>query len=95
MVSMTLTDQAIRTSGVDFRLLFDSSKLNISQEYKNQLFCLQKLFAIFVENPELHELGLSKAMINISLTDETKRMYQNAYLEFRKKCDKRLYGFDL
>lgn len=29
LVSVTLTDQAIRASGVDFRLLFDSSKLNL------------------------------------------------------------------
>ena len=73
---------------------FDSSRLNFDNEYKNQLSNLQKLFAIFVEYPELHELGLSRTWIDFS-NDQVKEEYQKAYTEFRKKGDKRLYGFDL
>ena len=74
---------------------FDSSNLNFPERYKNQLSNLQKLFAIFVEYPELHRLGLSQAWIDILNTEEIKECYQNAYKQFRKKGDKRLYGFDL
>ncbi len=73
---------------------FDSSKLNFSEEYKNQLANLQKLFAIFVEYPELYHLGLLDIMINWS-SSETKEIYEKAYREFRKHADRRLYGFDL
>jgi hypothetical protein len=73
---------------------FSSSKLNFSEEYKNQLSNLQKLFAIFVEYPELHNLGLTKVMINGS-DEKTKEAYAKSYLEFRNKCDERLYGFKL
>lgn len=74
---------------------FDSSNLNFPGRYKNQLSHLQKLFAIFVEYPELHRLGLSQVMIDIPNTEETRERYQTAYKQFRKKGDKRLYGFDL
>lgn len=74
---------------------FDSSKLNFSEEYKNQLSNLQKLFAIFVEYPELYNLGLFKVMINAPNTPEKKEAYEKAYNMFRGECDKRLYGFDL
>jgi len=73
---------------------FDSSKLDFSEEYKNQLSNLQKLFAIFVEHPELHNLGLSRMMINLP-SEKTKESYKHAYQEFRKKADERLYGFKL
>jgi anaerobic magnesium-protoporphyrin IX monomethyl ester cyclase len=74
---------------------FESSKLNFSEEYKTQLSNLQKLFAIFVEYPEIHYLGLSKIMINLPDNPKTKNTYQEAYKNFRKKADTRLYGFDL
>lgn len=74
---------------------FVSSNLNFPERYKNQLSHLQKLFAIFVEYPELHRLGLSQVMIDIPNTIETRESYQKAYKQFRKKADKRLYGFDL
>lgn len=74
---------------------FVSSPLNFSDEYKNQLTNLQKLFAIFVEFPELHNLGLSEAMISIKSTPEISEAYSKAYTEFRKKADERLYGFKL
>jgi radical SAM superfamily enzyme YgiQ (UPF0313 family) len=74
---------------------FDSSKLDFSDRYKNQLSNLQKLFAIFVEYPELHKLGLSRAMINAERSEELTILYQRAYKEFRNKADERLYGFKL
>jgi len=74
---------------------FEASKLNYPEKYKNQLSHLQKLFAIFVEYPELHRLGLSQAMIDIPNTVETKEYYHTAYKLFRKKANKRLYGFNL
>lgn len=74
---------------------FDSSKLNFSREYKTQISYLQKLFAIFVEYPKLHELGLSRAMINLPNTKELNESYRRAYKEFRKIGDERLYGFKL
>ncbi len=74
---------------------FDSSPLNFPEEYKNQLANLQKLFAIFVEHPSLHELGLSRVMTNAERTPEVQKAYKRAYAEFRKKGDERLYGFKL
>ncbi len=74
---------------------FDSSKLNFTDEYKNQLANLQKLFAVFVEYPELHSLGLSSTMVDAPNTPEVRQQYTKAYQEFRKKADKRLYGFEL
>jgi len=74
---------------------FDSTKLNFSDQYKTQLQNLQKLFAIFVEYPELHRLGLSRTMIDLPQTEELRQSYQRAYKEFRKKADERLYGFEL
>jgi radical SAM superfamily enzyme YgiQ (UPF0313 family) len=74
---------------------FDSSPLNFSGEYKSQLSNLQKLFAIFVEYPELHRLGLSKSMIDAPRTPELIESYKQAYTEFRKKADERLFGFRL
>lgn len=73
---------------------FDSSKLNFPETYKNQLSNLQRLFAIFVEYPELHRLGLSQVMIDApnSVVDIA---YRKAYKEFRKKADERLFGFSL
>lgn len=83
----------------DFRDLgsnfFDSSKLNFSEDYKSQLSHLQKLFAIFVEYPELYRLGLLSVMINFPQDDKTKEVYQKAYKEFRKEGDRRAYGFYL
>ena len=73
---------------------FDSSPLEFSKEYKNQISNLQKLFAIFVEYPQLHRLGLSQTMIDMPHSD-VKEQYQKAYKEFRKNADKRLYGFEL
>jgi radical SAM superfamily enzyme YgiQ (UPF0313 family) len=74
---------------------FDSSKLNFSEEYKSQLSNLQKLFAIFVEYPDIHRLGLSKSMINAKRTPQLIEEYKNAYKEFRKNADERLFGFQL
>lgn len=74
---------------------FDSSRLDFPDEYKRQLSHLQKLFAIFVEHPELHRLGLSRAMINAPHDKSTKESYQEAYKKFREKGDERLYGFKL
>jgi anaerobic magnesium-protoporphyrin IX monomethyl ester cyclase len=74
---------------------FDSSKLNFSEEYKSQLSHLQKLFAIFVEYPDLYQWGLLSPMINAPQNEETKTAYQNAYKNFRKIGDRRLYGFDV
>ena len=71
---------------------FDSSKLNFSEEYKVQISNLQKLFAIFVEYPELHRLGLSRSMIN-AINEESRESYKRAYKEFRGKADEKLYGF--
>ena len=73
---------------------FESSKLNFSDKYKNQLANLQKLFAIFVEYPDLHFLGLSSVMINANHA-EVAEAYKKAYTKFRKKGDERLYGFKL
>jgi len=55
---------------------FDSSKLDFPEEYKNQISNLQKLFAIFVEYPELHSLELSGAMID-TCDSKTKEMIQS------------------
>ena len=74
---------------------FDSSRLNFSEEYKSQLSHLQRLFAIFVEYPELYHLGLLSPMINAPQEEEIKKIYQSAYKEFRKKGDRKAYGFDL
>jgi len=74
---------------------FDSSSLNFTEDYKNQLANLQKLFAIFVENPELHRSGISRIMINAQRTEEIQRLYREAYTKFRAKADERLYGFRL
>jgi len=74
---------------------FDSSKLEFPEEYKSQLSHLQKLFAIFVEHPDLYQLGLVHPMINAPQEEEIKMAYQKAYRDFRKIGDKRIYGFDL
>lgn len=74
---------------------FDASPLNFPDEYKSQLSNLQKLFAIFVEYPELHRLGLSRPMINANRTPQLIESYKQAYKEFRKKADTRLFGFEL
>jgi len=74
---------------------FESSKLNFSAEYKSQLSNLQRLFAIFVENPDLYKLGLLPPMINAPQTEEIKIAYQKAYKDFRKIGDRRIYGFDV
>lgn len=74
---------------------FDSSKLDFSKEYKLQLANLQKLFAIFVEYPQLYQAGLLPLLINIPQNESIKTIYQNIYKTFRKMGDKKLYGFDL
>ena len=74
-------------------ILLLSSPLNIDN--KRQVAHLQKLFAIFVEYPDLHELGLSRVMISAPDTSLIRETYKKAYQEFRKKADKRLYGFDI
>jgi len=83
----------------DFRDLdnnfFNSSKLNFSEEYKLQLANLQKLFAIFVEYPDLYRVGLLSVLINISQNDSNKKVYSEIYKKFRELGDKRLYGFNL
>lgn len=81
----------------DFRDLgnnfFDSSKLNFSNEYKNQLSNLQKLFAIAVEYPDLYYSGLLNKFIELPY-ESNKEIFLKLYREFRKKGDKKLYGFD-
>ncbi len=83
----------------DFRDLgsnfFDSSKLNFTEEYKSQLANLQKLFAIFVEYPDLYQIGLLSVLINLPNNESTKKVYNEMYRKFRNLGDKRLYGFDL
>ena len=73
---------------------FDSSKLNFSEEYKNQLSNLQKLFDLFVEYPELYKSSIFKPLINVN-HNIVKEVYKEIYTHFRKAGDKRLYGFDL
>jgi len=73
---------------------FDSSKLNFTEQYKNQLANLQKLFAVAVEHPELHNSGLLKALIELPY-EVTRESFTKFYRDFRKKGDRKLYGFDL
>jgi radical SAM superfamily enzyme YgiQ (UPF0313 family) len=73
---------------------FDSSRLNFSQEYKNQLSNLQKLFAVAVEHPDLYKSGLLRSLIDLP-SEHAKVIFNKFYKDFRKKGDKRLYGFDL
>jgi len=73
---------------------FDSSKLNFSQEYKNQLSNLQKLFAVAVEYPGLYHSGLLRTLIELPY-ETAKESFTKFYRDFRKLGDKRLYGFDL
>src|SRR4030042_1679591 len=79
----------------DFRDLgnnfFDSSKLNFSEEYKLQLANMQKLFAIFVEYPDLYKVGLLSVLINLPQTESTKKVFQEIYKKFRNLGDRRLY----
>jgi anaerobic magnesium-protoporphyrin IX monomethyl ester cyclase len=82
----------------DFRDLgdnfFDSSKLNFSEQYKNQLSNLQKLFAVAVEHPELYNSGLLKTLIDLPY-ESTREPFTKFYKDFRKTGDRKLYGFDL
>jgi len=73
---------------------FDSSKLNFSEQYKNQLANLQKLFAVAVEYPGLYHSGLLKTLINLQY-ESTREPFTKFYKDFRKTGDRRLYGFNL
>jgi len=73
---------------------FDSSKLNFSEQYKNQLANLQKLFAVAVEHPGLYNSGLLKTLIDLPY-ETTRDSFTKFYRDFRKTGDRRLYGFDL
>lgn len=73
---------------------FDSSKLNFSLEYKNQLSNLQKLFAVAVEYPDLYYSGLLNKFLNLPY-ESNKKVFSELYRDFRKKGDRKLYGFDL
>ena len=73
---------------------FDSSKLNFSKNYKNQLANLQKLFATAVEHPDLYNSGLLRSLIDLPY-EHTRETFTKFYKEFRKKGDRRLYGFEL
>jgi anaerobic magnesium-protoporphyrin IX monomethyl ester cyclase len=74
---------------------YESSKLNFSEEYKSQLSHLQKLFALFVEMPRLYHPRLVSQMINAPQSEYAKNIYQKAYKDFRKRGDRRIYGFDV
>lgn len=74
---------------------FDSSRLEFPPAYRSQLAHLQKLFAVFVENPELYEAGLLPGLINAPQDEATGEAYRKAYAHFRRLGDRRLYGFDL
>ncbi len=73
---------------------FDSSKLSFNEKYKNQLANLQKLFAVAVEHPDLYNSGLLKELIELPY-EATKEPFTKFYRNFRKKGDRKLYGFDL
>jgi radical SAM superfamily enzyme YgiQ (UPF0313 family) len=73
---------------------FDSSKLNFSEKYKNQLANLQKLFAVAVEHPDLYHSGLLRELIDLP-SSSTKEVFAKFYRDFRKKGDEKLYGFSL
>lgn len=73
---------------------FDSSKLNFSSQYKNQLSNLQKLFAVAVEYPGLYHSGLLRTLIELPY-ETAKEPFTKFYRDFRKLGDRRLYGFDL
>ena len=73
---------------------FDSSKLNFSEQYKNQLSNFQKLFAVAVEYPGLYHSGLLRTLIELPY-ETTREPFTKFYRDFRKLGDRRLYGFDL
>lgn len=73
---------------------FDSSKLNFSEEYKNQLSNLQKLFAVAVEYPDLYHSGLLNSLIELP-SESTRDVFTKFYRDFRREGDKKLYGFYL
>jgi len=77
--------------GSDF---FDSSKLNFSKKYKNQLSNLQKLFAVAVEYSDLYYSGLLRTLIDLPYKS-TKDIFTEFYKNFRREGDKKLYGFYL
>jgi radical SAM superfamily enzyme YgiQ (UPF0313 family) len=74
---------------------FDNSPLDFPREYKNQLANLQKLFAIFVENPREYSNRTIMKMINAERTPEIVERYKRMYSDFRAKADEKLYGFKL
>ncbi len=75
---------------------FDSSILNFTLDYKNQISNLQKLFAIAVEYPKVYYSKNFDKMINEDSKDlKVRNKYKNLYDQMRKKGDRRLYGFDL
>mgnify|MGYP001560461382 CR=1 FL=1 len=71
---------------------FDSSVLNIQN--KNEIANLQKLFAIAVKNPQLYYSGRLQQLIKMPYKS-TKEKFTQFYNDFRKRADKRLYGFNL
>ncbi|VVB82628.1 Radical SAM superfamily protein [uncultured archaeon] len=75
---------------------FDSSILNFTPKYKNQLSNLQKIFAVAVEHPTMYSSKNFEKIINADSFDlDIRKKYKNLYDQMRKKGDKRLYGFDL
>lgn len=71
---------------------FDKSVMDI--ENKNEISNLQKLFAVSVEYPDLYYSGMLQKLIELPY-EITKDKFTEIYKSFRKKGDKRLYGFDL
>lgn len=72
---------------------FDSSKLNFTEEYKNQLANLQKLFAVIVMKPEKYSRESVKSMISAPRTPDRINAYNESYRSFRQKAEEKIYGF--